>query len=212
MTAEPKMGPALPQARKRGRRPALPGVRAPKAGPDENNANEEIAAMIRVDHAGEFGAMRIYAGQLAVLGHSRHEGSGVTAIRRMAEQERQHFDTFDRMIKERAVRPTALEPVWRVAGYALGAATALMGEKAAMACTVAVEDVIDAHYEKQIERLSKNPQEADLARNLERFRADERAHRDQALAHDAQRAPFYPLLLAAIKLGCRAAIGLSHRL
>ena len=106
----------------------------------------DVAAMIRVDHAGEFGALRIYAGQLAVLTRDAKMDRNVAAIRHMAEQELRHFETFDRMIKDRAVRPTVLEPIWHIAGYALGAATALMGEKAAMACTVAVEDVIDAHY------------------------------------------------------------------
>src|SRR4029077_2405931 len=129
----------------RGKRPALPGTPAP----DES----EIAAMIRVDHAGEFGALCIYQGQLAVLSQRPQAAQDAEAIRRMAEQERTHFDAFDRMVKERAVRPTALEPLWQAAGYALGAATALMGEKAAMACTVAVEDVIDEHYANQIDRL-----------------------------------------------------------
>ena len=117
---------------------------------------------------------------------------------------------FDRMVKDRRVRPTALEPVWRVAGFALGAATALMGEKAAMACTVAVEDVIDEHYQNQIERLGKTDPE--LKGAISRFREDECAHRDEALAHGAAEAPAYPLLAAAIRLSCRIAIGLSERI
>jgi ubiquinone biosynthesis monooxygenase Coq7 len=159
--------------------------------------------MIRVDHAGEFGALRIYEGQLAVLGEN-------PAIRRMAAQEQVHFDAFDRMVKERAVRPTAFEPVWRIAGFALGAATALMGEKAAMACTVAVEDVIDEHYRSQIERLGKD--DANLKDAIAKFRADECAHRDEALAQGAKAAPLYGLMTAAIRLGCRVAIGLSERI
>src|SRR5690349_15445213 len=115
----------------RGKRPPLPGRLQP--------TDKDIAGMIRVDHAGEFGALRIYEGQLAVLG--QQSSAGTAAIRQMAQQEQAHFDVFDRMVKDRQVRPTALEPVWRIAGFALGAATALMGEKAAMACTVAVEDV-----------------------------------------------------------------------
>src|SRR5258706_11297280 len=128
----------------RGSRPVLPGTQKPNAA--------AIDAMIRVDHAGEFGALRIYEGQLAVLGRDSAPSENVLAIRRMAAQEQKHFDAFDRMVKDRAVRPTALEPVWRAAGFALGAATALMGEKAAMACTVSVEVVIDQHYSKQIKR------------------------------------------------------------
>jgi 3-demethoxyubiquinol 3-hydroxylase len=184
----------------RGKRPPLPGRLQP--------TDDDIAAMIRVDHAGEFGALRIYEGQLAVLGSE--STSGAVAIRQMAEQEKTHFDVFDEMVKERRVRPTALEPVWRVAGFALGAATALMGEKAAMACTVAVEDVIEDHYRNQIERLGKK--EPELKAAIARFREDECAHRDEAMAHGATEAPAYPLLAAAIRLSCRIAIGLSERL
>src|SRR6266446_8939792 len=150
----------------RGPRPVLPGTQKPLL--------SEIDAMIRVDHAGEFGALRIYEGQLAVLARNARAGENVQAIRRMAAQEQKHFDAFDRMVKDRAVRPTALEPVWRAAGFALGAATALMGEKAAMACTVAVEDVIDEHYQNQIERLGKT--DAELKDAISRFREDECAH------------------------------------
>src|SRR5215468_4734811 len=132
----------------RGPRPALPGT--------QPLDSREIDAMIRVDHAGEFGALRIYEGQLAILSRTNANGADVEAIRQMAAQEQKHFDAFDGMIKDRAVRPTALEPLWRAAGFALGAATALMGEKAAMACTVAVEDVIDEHYSRQIARLDKS--------------------------------------------------------
>ena len=126
----------------RGKRPAPPGV----------NTADDIAAMIRVDHAGEYGAVRIYAGQLAVLGAAKTKAAD--AIRHMAEQEREHLKRFDALIIERRVRPTVLQPVWQVAGFALGAATALMGEKAAMACTEAVEEVIDRHYAEQIEKLN----------------------------------------------------------
>jgi ubiquinone biosynthesis monooxygenase Coq7 len=165
--------------------------------------------MIRVDHAGELGALRMYAGQLAVLGRSSKPGA--EAIRKMEAQERRHFQVFDQMVKDRAVRPTALEPVWHVASYALGAATALMGEKAAMACTVAVEDVIDEHYAKQMDRLQDRG-EPELAETVNRFRREEIEHRDEALAHGAQRATAYPWLTAAIRLGCRAAIRLSERI
>ena len=172
--------------------------------------SRDIEAMIRVDHAGEFGALRIYEGQIAVLSRTRPGGTDVEAIRQMAAQEQKHFDAFDRMIKDRAVRPTALEPLWRAAGFALGAATALLGEKAAMACTVAVEDVIDEHYSRQITRLDKS--EPELKAAIEDFHADECAHRDEALERGAQQAPAYPLLSAAIRLSCRVAIALSERL
>jgi ubiquinone biosynthesis monooxygenase Coq7 len=186
----------------RGPRPVLPGAQKPLPA--------EIDAMIRVDHAGEFGALRIYEGQLAVLGRSPAPSENVRAIRRMAAQEQKHFDAFDRMIKDRAVRPTALEPVWRAAGFALGAATALMGEKAAMACTVAVEDVIDQHYARQIERLGTD--EPELKTAIQKFHAEECAHRDEALERGAREATGYALLSGAIRFSCRVAIALSERL
>ena len=165
----------------------------------------DTEAMIRVDHAGEYGAVRIYQGQLAVL----KAGAAADTIRHMAKQEERHLAAFDRLVNERKVRPTALEPVWRVAGFALGAATALLGEKAAFACTAAVEEVIDEHYASQLEKLDDDPA---LKKTLTEFRADEIAHRDEALAHGAEAAPGYRLLSAAIKTGCRVAIKLSERI
>ncbi|HEY6579012.1 MAG TPA: demethoxyubiquinone hydroxylase family protein [Rhizomicrobium sp.] len=165
--------------------------------------------MIRVDHAGEYGAMRIYQGQLAVLGpRSRHK-KAVAAIRRMADQEARHLERFERLVNERRVRPTALTPVWEVAGFALGAATALLGARAAMACTAAVEEVIDEHYARQIERLDPDPE---LKEAVTAFRADEIAHRHEALAHGAAEAPGYRVLSESIKTGCRLAITLSEKI
>jgi 3-demethoxyubiquinol 3-hydroxylase len=163
------------------------------------------AAMLRVDQAGEYGATRIYQGQLAVLGRSRNVG----AIRAMAETEARHLAAFDDLLYRHRVRPTLLQPLWSVAGYALGAATALIGEKAAMACTVAVEEVIDEHYRGQIERLGDV--DADLARTLVEFRDDELAHRDIALAEGARDTPGYDALCGLIKTGSRLAIWLSTR-
>jgi len=167
------------------------------------------AAMIRVDQAGEYGATRIYAGQLAVMG-DRTALSG--EIRGMAEQEAAHRAEFDALMARRGVRPTALQPVWSAAGYALGAATALIGPEAAMACTAAVEEEIDRHYTRQLERLEADGDDPELAEMIGRFRTDERAHRDAAYAAGAERAPAFPLLSAAIRLGCRAAIRLSERI
>lgn len=162
--------------------------------------------MIRVDQAGEYGATRIYAGQLAVLG-DRTEVSA--EIQHMAEQEAAHRKKFDALMAARGVRPTALQPFWDVAGFALGAATALIGPKAAMACTAAVETEIDRHYSEQLEALGDDDPE--LAALIEEFREDERAHRDAALAAGAEQAPAYPLLSGAIRLGCRVAIKLAER-
>ena len=182
--------------------------RKPRPAPPGVPAEPDLEAMIRVDHAGEYGAVRIYEGQLAVLRHRRGARSSVAAIRKMAAQEDHHLKTFDRLINERHVRPTALEPVWRVAGFALGAATALMGEKAAMACTAAVEEVIDDHYGRQLERLDDEELKAIVAQ----FRAEEVEHRNEALARGAEQAPGYAFLSAAIKSGCRLAIEISERI
>lgn len=163
--------------------------------------------MLRVDQAGEYGATRIYAGQLAVMG-ARAASSGEIAA--MAEQEARHLRAFDAMLTDRKVRPTALQPLWHVAGYALGAATALAGPEAAMACTAAIEQEIDRHYTRQLDELgADDPQ---LSMLIAESRADERAHREAALAAGAERAPAYPLLSAAIRLGCRAAIRLSEKI
>jgi len=179
------------------RPPRLPGDPSPA---------EELARMLRVDHAGEHGAVRIYDGQLAVLG----DVPAAAAIRRMRKQEQAHLDAFDRLLPEHRVRPTLLGPVWHAAGFALGAACATMGEKAAMACTVAVEEVIDAHYAEQIARLG--PEHGALRETLDSFRRDEVAHRDEGLAHGAEQAPGYELLTAAVKAGARLAIWLSTRI
>jgi len=165
-----------------------------------------IRRMIRVDHAGEYGARRIYEGQLAVLGRRQD----AEPIRHMAAQEKRHLDAFDKLIGERRVRPTALHPLWHVAGYALGAATALLGREAAMACTVAVEEVIDEHYQKQATALAADDPE--LKTMIETFRAEEIEHRDIGIAEGAERAPAYNLLKGAIKAGSRLAIWLAERI
>jgi ubiquinone biosynthesis monooxygenase Coq7 len=168
---------------------------------------EERAAMVRVDQAGEFGATRIYAGQLAVMG-ARHPTA--RAITHMAAQEERHRARLDALMVERRVRPTLLEPFWNVAGFALGAATALVGPEAAMACTAAVETEIDLHYGAQLAQLGDDDPE--LGAIIAEFQAEEVEHRETALAAGAERAPGYPLLSAAIRLGCRAAIRLSERI
>ena len=173
--------------------------------PGDPTHDQTVARVIRVDHAGEYGAARIYAGQLAVL----RNGEKADLVRHMKAQEDVHLDTFNRMLADRRVRPTALLPFWHLAGFALGAVTAALGEKAAMACTVAVEETIDEHYAEQVRELGET--EPALRDTLERFRAEELEHRDIGLAHGAEQAPGYRLLSAAIKTGCRVAIRLSER-
>lgn len=165
------------------------------------------AAMIRVDHAGEYGAKRIYAGQLAVLGS---HGPGSREIMHMAAQEQRHLDWFDAAIAREGVRPTMLQPFWHVAGFALGAATAMLGPRAAMACTAAVETEIDRHYSQQLDELGDS--DPDLSAAIAEFRAEELEHRDHALAAGAEQTPGYPVLSAAIRAGCRLAIRLAERI
>jgi len=173
--------------------------------PGDLTREELVERMIRVDQAGEYGAARIYAGQLAVLGR----GPSAATIRHMAQQEQEHLRAFDRMAVERRVRPTVLSPLWHVAGFALGVGTAALGERAAMACTEAVEEVIDEHYARQMDALGED--EAPLRETIARFRAEEIEHRDTARAQGAAEAPGYELLRGAIKAGSRLAIWLSER-
>jgi ubiquinone biosynthesis monooxygenase Coq7 len=174
--------------------------------PGDLSREELLAQMIRVNQAGEFGAKRIYEGQLAVLGQS----DAAPVLKEMLAQEREHLDRFNTILAERGVRPTALEPVWNVAGFALGAATALLGREAAMACTVAVEDVIGEHYAEQAATLGDD--ETELRTTIESFRRDEMHHREVGLREGAERAPAYPVLTGAIKAGTRLAIWLSKRI
>ena len=174
--------------------------------PGDPTPAERTAQMIRVDHAGEYGAARIYAGQLAVLGR----GSKGDLIRHMAAQEAAHLRTFSTLVAARRVRPTALLPVWHLAGFALGALTAALGEKAAMACTVAVEDAIEAHYAAQAAELGET--EPELKQTIATFRAEELEHRDIGLTHGAAETPGYRLLYRAINTGCRVAIRISERI
>lgn len=167
---------------------------------------QRVARMIRVDYAGEFGAQRIYEGQLAVLGDS----ASAETIQHMKEQEERHLETFEKLVVERGVRPTALHPIWNIAGFALGAGTALLGEKAAMACTIAVEEVIDDHYRRQAEALGDL--EPELKGVIEEFRAEEEEHRDIGKAHGGEEAIGYPVLSRLIKRGSKAAIWLSERI
>ena len=164
-------------------------------------------AMIRVDQAGEYGATRIYAGQLAILG-DRHPAA--RAIHHMAGQEEKHRAFFDQLIAARGVRPTLLQPVWNIAGFALGAVTAAIGPNAAMACTAAVETEIYQHYQQQLDQLGDSDPE--LSGAIAAFQAEELEHRDHALAHGAESTIGYPVLSGLIRLGCRLAIAAAKRI
>lgn len=196
--------------RKPGSAKATPGKAAKKPAPaslpGDMDMNEYLNRMIRVNHAGEFGAKQIYAGQIAILGNTE---VGDT-LRHMAEQEEVHLKYFEQQLAERRIRPTAMHPVWRVLGFALGAGTAMLGKEAAMACTVAVEEVIDAHYEEQVQKLPAN--ENALKKKILKFQAEELEHRDIGLEHDAKKTPGYEFLYRAISTSCKAAIWISKRI
>ncbi|CDQ80787.1 ubiquinone biosynthesis protein COQ7 homolog isoform X2 [Oncorhynchus mykiss] len=169
-----------------------------------------LHSMLRVDHAGEYGANRIYAGQMAVLGRSQ---TG-QLIQEMWDQEKKHLAKFNEILAENRVRPTLLLPLWNVAGFLLGAGTALLGKEGAMACTVAVEESISEHYNSQIRALMEEDPDryVELLKLIKEFRDDEMEHHDTGLEHDAESLPGYKVLKGAIQLGCTAAIFVSQRL
>ncbi len=176
--------------------------------PGDFTRAQKVDRMLRVDHAGETGAVRIYEGQLAVFGENHPK---TAMIKHMLEQEEHHLSTFNQLINERGTRPSALNPLWNIAGFTLGAATALMGEKAAMACTAAVEEVIDQHYEEQRKELKTWGDEDPLEETIEKFQAEEIEHREIALKNGAEDTPGHEVLSSAIRVGCRAAIWLAKR-
>jgi ubiquinone biosynthesis monooxygenase Coq7 len=181
--------------------PARPGYGAPAA---------RLAEILRVDHAGELAAVHIYRGQQAVFGASAAKAGQHDRFEYLRAQEAEHLAAFDRLLTERAVRPSLLAPLWRTAAFALGAGTALLGDKAAHACTDAVEQVIEEHYADQIVELEGS--EPELAAELSRFRDDELAHQVEAVEQGAREAPAYPLLAAVIRAGCRVAIRAAEKL
>ena len=178
-------------------------VKRSKASTDKSILDE----IIRVDHAGEYGATRIYDGQIAIFGKNSKIGK---TIQHMADQEQEHIEKFNELLIEKSVRPTALLPLWNVAGFTLGAGTALMGEKAAMACTVAVEKVIGEHYNKQQDLLEDD--EKELKKTIAKFEKDELEHHNIGLEHDAENAPGYKIMTKIIEIGCKTAISISKKI
>ena len=174
--------------------------------PGDLTKSDLVERFIRVNHAGEFGAKRIYEGQLSVLRNTKD----AAVIEHMKDQEMHHLETFEKLIVERKVRPTVLHPLWNAAGFALGVSTALLGPKAAMACTVAVEEVIDEHYADQAAQLTED--ESELKEIINRFRDEELEHRDTAIDLGGETTPGYPVLRGTIRVGSKLAIWLSERL
>lgn len=179
----------------------------PRPGPGA--VKTRLAEILRVDQAGELAAVNIYRGQQAVLGKARGHERAATQLAEMEGHEQVHLDRFNTLLNEHQVRPTLMTPLWRAAAFALGAGTALIGDKAAHACTEAVESVIEQHYAGQIAELEDR--DPALAAELKQFRDDELAHRDLAIEEGAREAPAYPLLAAVIRAGCKAAIRISEK-
>jgi ubiquinone biosynthesis monooxygenase Coq7 len=213
--------------RKKVSKPLLPGDRLPGDGVQSLQQDKTLESFIRVNQAGEYGAKRIYQGQLRVLKGMRSASIGVhnngdntvDKISHMADQEEVHLAKFTAMIKENQLRPTVLMPLWHIAGYALGMGTALLGSKAAMACTVAVEEVIDEHYANQrnvlaVYRAERSGESAflkELEETVEKFRLEELEHRDTAVEEGALNSPFYGAIKFGVSRASRLAIWLSER-
>jgi ubiquinone biosynthesis monooxygenase Coq7 len=173
----------------------------------KSNVSDDVSSMLRVDHAGEYGAVAIYRGQQAVFRHNPKTASTASKLSEMEQEEQKHLDAFDKLLIEKNVRPTALMPLWNFAGYGLGVLTAMISEKAAHACTEAVESVIEQHYGEQAEKTQDiEPGLSDL---FKEFREDELHHRDIAVENGAHEAPAYTLLSNIIKAGCHAAIKIT---
>ena len=178
-----------------------------KSSSNRTTHREILEEIIRVDHAGEYGATKIYDGQIAIFGKNSKLGK---TIQHMADQEQEHIEKFNELILEHRVRPTAFLPLWNVAGFGLGAVTAMMGEKAAMACTVAVEKVIGEHYRDQQDLLEDDHKE--LRKTIKKFEKDELEHHDIGIDHDAENAPGYNIMKTVIEFGCKTAIAISKKI
>jgi ubiquinone biosynthesis monooxygenase Coq7 len=194
--------------------PALPGTEAPQRRvplprPGRGASKRRRDEILRVDHAGEYAAVHIYRAQRAVFEGRAGKAEIAADMEEMRGQEQVHLDRFQALLKAENVRPTVMTPVWRLAALALGAGTALIGEKAAHACTEAVESVIEEHYADQIAEVQDR--DPALAAELTKFRDEELAHHDHAVEHGSREAPAYELLSAVIKAGCRVAIKVSER-
>lgn len=176
--------------------------------PGAKNNTDQLHELIRVDQAGEYGAVRIYKGQLAFT----QDPETRRQIEHMLSQEQEHLDQFNEQLIKYRVRPTLLQPLWHVAGFAMGALTALCGKRTAMACTVAVEEVIDEHYASQERWLENQNSHPDLKSLVTKCRLEELEHRDLGLEQEAEKAPFYPLIRNVIKATSKLAIKISKRL
>jgi ubiquinone biosynthesis monooxygenase Coq7 len=169
-----------------------------------------LEEIIRVDHAGERGAIKIYEGQLLALKTFKKNEKLKKIIEDMKVHELEHFRYFDKEIQKRKIKPTVFLPLWDLMGVALGFGTTMIDEKAAMLCTASVEEVIDGHYKGQLEKLGDD--EKDLKKNIEKFRQDEIAHKNIAYEKGATKKGFYNLLDKIIKTSSNVAIKISEKI
>ena len=172
--------------------------------------SNKVKEFIRVDHAGERGAVKIYEGQLLALNTLVKDENLKKIIERMKVHEKEHCDFFENEIKKRKIKPTKLLPLWDLLGVGLGFGSTLLGKKAAMLCTASVEEVIDKHYLDQINQLGSD--EKDLKKKIIKFREDELHHKDIAYEEGATKKGFYSILDKIIKTGSKVAINISEKI
>ena len=169
-----------------------------------------LEEIIRVDHAGERGAIKIYEGQLLALKTIKQDESLKDKIEKMKEQEKEHLEYFEKEIQKRKIKPTYLLPLWDIIGVTLGFGTALLGKKAAMLCTASVEEVIEGHYQGQLKKLGND--EMELKAKIEKFKDDEAGHKNMAYEAGATNKGIYSIMDKVIRVGSRIAITVSEKI
>ena len=174
------------------------------------NSKTKIEEFIRVDHAGERGAVKIYEGQLLALNTIVKDENLKKIIEEMKIHEKEHCNFFESEIKKRKIKPTKFLPLWDLLGVGLGFGSTILGKKAAMLCTASVEEVIDKHYQNQIDQLG--PEEKELKKKISKFREDELHHKDIAYAKEATKKGLYSIMDKIIKTGSKLAINISEKI
>ena len=176
----------------------------------EKTNKKTLEEIIRVDHSGERGAIKIYEGQLLALKTVKQDNDLKDKIEKMKEQEKEHLEYFEKEIHKRKIKPTYFLPLWDVMGVTLGFGTALLGKKAAMLCTASVEEVIEEHYQNQLKKLGND--EMDLKAQIEKFKDDEAEHKNIAYETGADNRGLYSIMDKVIKTGSRIAITISEKI
>ena len=175
----------------------------------EKTDKKTLEKIIRVDHAGERGTIKIYEGQLLALKTIKQDETLKEKIEEMKEQEKEHLEYFEKEIQKRKIKPTSMLPLWDLMGITLGFGTALLGKKATMLCTASVEEVIDEHYKNQLGKLGND--EKELKKKIEKFNEDENNHKNIAYESGATNKGLYSIMDKIIKIGSRIAITISEK-